>query len=76
MSIKDKLYYRLVEKDNTIKRAYQGYINENPERHKKHRVQSWLFLLSLIFQRRVCGRVVRCPHQRVQEIGCLIQKRQ
>jgi len=58
MSIKDKLYYRLVEKDNTIKRAYQGYINENPERHKKHRVQSWLFLLSLIFQRRVCGRVV------------------
>lgn len=56
MKLKDKLYCILVERNADIKAIYQDRIISNPEHHKRHRLQSWLFLLSLNFQHYICGR--------------------
>lgn len=57
MSIKNKLYYHLVEKHSPIRNAYQGFVNSNPEQHKRKRVRSWVLLLLLNIQYRICGNI-------------------
>lgn len=50
MRLKDELYHALVEKHNTIETIYHSYVDADPQRHKKHRIKSWLFLLCLNIQ--------------------------
>lgn len=57
MWLKDKMYHALVEKHSGIKVAYQGYVTENPERHQKQRLRSWLLLLVLNMQYYILGHV-------------------
>lgn len=47
MSIKNRLYYYLVDSDPRVKSHYEGYIMSNTNYHRKHRIKSWLFLKKL-----------------------------
>jgi len=47
MGVKDRLYYEFVVKNTDIKRAYQDYVIANVEYHKKHRLKSWKYIMSL-----------------------------
>lgn len=50
MILKDKLYYRIVEKYQDVKVPYTNYVNTHKEAHNKHRLRSWTLLLSLYLQ--------------------------
>ncbi len=45
--IKNKLYYNLIEKHPVVAQKYHEYKNENPEKHKKNRISSWMYLMFL-----------------------------
>lgn len=44
---KDKLYTFLVLKNSAIASEYQAYVTADTERHEKHRLKSWIYLLKL-----------------------------
>lgn len=44
---KSAYYQRFVERDPKVQASYQGYVEDSPEFHRKHRFQSWLYLASL-----------------------------
>jgi FMN phosphatase YigB (HAD superfamily) len=45
--IRMKVYYHLVEKNPEIKEQYQGYVNANLDYHRRHRIHSWIYMVSL-----------------------------
>ena len=45
--IKDKLYARLVEKNEKVRTLYQNYVDHNKMYHQKHRIRSWRYLMAL-----------------------------
>lgn len=51
--IKDRLYTFLVLKNSAISAEYQAYVNADTERHAKHRMKSWIYLLKLNWKYRV-----------------------
>lgn len=50
---KDKLYTFLVLKNSAIASEYQAYVTADTERHEKHRLKSWIYLLKLNWKYRV-----------------------
>ena len=50
---KDKLYTFLVLKNSAIASEYQSYVTADTERHEKHRLKSWIYLLKLNWKYRV-----------------------
>ena len=53
MSLKDRLYYFLVEKNPFIREEYQEYVNEHQDEHQTNRGKHWQLLLKLNWHYRV-----------------------
>ena len=51
--IKDKLYYFLVQKNPSICKEYQGYVDSHKEEHLKNRKKHWKLLLRLNWHYRI-----------------------
>lgn len=51
--IKDKLYHLLVEKNPSICKEYQGYVDSHKEEHEKNRKKHWKLLLKLNWHYRI-----------------------
>ena len=50
---KDKLYTFLVLKNSAIASEYQSYVMADVQRHEKHKVKSWIFLIKLNIKYRI-----------------------
>ena len=50
MILKDKLYYKIVEKYPDIKIPYTNYVNAHQQDHRHLRLRSWALLFSLYLQ--------------------------
>lgn len=51
--LKDSLYMFLVEGNGAVASQYHGYVDSDLERHRKHRIKSWMFLIKLNLKYRV-----------------------
>ncbi len=51
--IKDKLYYFLVQKNPSICKEYQGYVDSHQDEHVKNRKKHWKLLLKLNWHYRI-----------------------
>lgn len=51
--LKDSLYMFLVEGNGAVASLYHGYVDSDLERHRKHRIKSWMFLIKLNLKYRV-----------------------
>lgn len=59
---KDKLYTFLVLKNSAIASEYQAYVIADTERHEKHRLKSWIYLLKLNWKYRILrGKTTKKP---------------
>lgn len=73
---KDKLYTFLVLKNSAIASEYQSYVMADVQRHEKHKVKSWIFLIKLNIKYRIFrskklinigGKEVRTPYSNGSE---------
>ena len=63
--LKDSLYMFLVEGNGAVASQYHGYVDADLERHRKHRIKSWIFLIKLNLKYRVFRINAVNPNKRV-----------
>lgn len=51
--IKNKLYQALVNSNENVRLDYQSFVEMDLERHRKHRLRSWMYLLKLNIKYRI-----------------------